>query len=99
MMCRGLVDETRLLLSRGYTPAMQSMRSLGYCEICRYLQGEIPLNEAVELIKRNTRRYAKRQCTWFRHYPGWGWISLDRWSEEEAAEAVVRLWKNRSATE
>ena len=65
MMQEGLVDEVGSLLALGYTREMKAMRSIGYKEIAAYLAGETTLNEAVDLIKRDTRRYAKRQMTWF----------------------------------
>lgn len=66
MMENGLVEEVEELLSKGYSPCLKSMRSLGYRQICSSLSGEITMEEAVSLIKRDTRRYAKRQMTWFR---------------------------------
>ena len=65
MLQEGLVDEVRALLAQGYSKEMKAMRSIGYKEITAYLAGETTLNEAVDLIKRDTRRYAKRQMTWF----------------------------------
>lgn len=66
MMEHGLVEEVEGLLAKGYSPCLKAMRSLGYSQICSFLAGEIPLEEAVNLIKRDTRRYSKRQMTWFR---------------------------------
>jgi tRNA dimethylallyltransferase len=66
MFANGLVDEVRMLLDAGYSPLLKSMSSIGYREVCEYLAGSIPLAETVALVKRNTRRYAKRQLTWFR---------------------------------
>lgn len=65
MLAAGLVDEVRGLLERGLSPETKSMRAIGYKEVCRFLDGGISLEEAVELIKRDTRRYLKRQLTWF----------------------------------
>lgn len=65
MLRDGLVDEVRSLLAMGYSRDMKSMRSIGYKEIAASLAGEMMLDEAVTLIKRDTRRYAKRQMTWF----------------------------------
>jgi len=65
MLQDGLVDEVRSLLASGYSREMKAMRSIGYKEICAYLAEETSLDEAVNLIKRDTRRYAKRQMTWF----------------------------------
>ena len=63
---RGLIDEVKALLAAGYSPSLPSMSGIGYAEIISYLHGKITLPEAVELIKKNTRNYAKRQLTWFR---------------------------------
>lgn len=65
MMELGLEEEVKALLSNGFTSGMKAMRSIGYRQICAYIAGEFPLDEAVSLIKRDTRRYAKRQVTWF----------------------------------
>jgi len=65
MLAAGLVDEVRGLLEQGLSPETKSMRAIGYKEICRHLDGSISLEEARELIKRDTRRYLKRQLTWF----------------------------------
>lgn len=78
MIAEGLVEEVRGLLSAGYPATLKAMGSIGYREICAYLAGEFSLDEAVRLIKQNTRQYAKRQMTWFRRdseiiwveYPG-----------------------------
>lgn len=74
MMGEGLVEEVESLIRRGYGPELKSMQSLGYKEICSFLKGEIGLDEAVYLIKRNTKRYAKRQLTWFRREEGMEWF-------------------------
>lgn len=66
MMAAGLVEEVRQLKGMGCMKDMVSMQGLGYKEILRYLEGELTLEEAVYLIKRDTRHFAKRQLTWFR---------------------------------
>ena len=68
MLEQGLVDEVRGLMLNGCPREAQSMQAIGYKEIIQYLDGEMTLDEAAETIKRNTRRYAKRQETWFRRY-------------------------------
>ena len=65
MLEAGLVDEVRSLLARGYSRDLKSLRSIGYKETAACLAGEVSLDEAVTLIKRDSRRYAKRQMTWF----------------------------------
>lgn len=74
MIADGLVDEVRGLLSRGCQPELTSMQGLGYKEIILHLKGELTLDQAIDLIKRNTRRFAKRQITWFRRDPRIRWI-------------------------
>ncbi len=66
MIEQGLVDEVKEILRRGFAPALNSLLSVGYREVVSYLQQKIQFEEMVGLIKMNTRRYAKRQMTWFR---------------------------------
>lgn len=66
MVAGGLVEEVSALLARGFSPGLKALRTIGYQEIIRHLAGEISLDEAVALIQRDSRRYAKRQLTWFR---------------------------------
>jgi tRNA dimethylallyltransferase len=66
MMAEGFLDEVRGLLARAYSPRLKSMQSLGYRQLISHLQGKYSLPEAVHDIQRDTRRYAKRQITWFR---------------------------------
>jgi len=73
----GLLDEVRGLLAAGCPGAANAFKALGYRESLRHLQGELSLAEAIELTKRNTRRYAKRQWTWFRREEGVAWFDLD----------------------
>lgn len=65
MIADGLLGEVQDLLDHGYIPDLKAMRSIGYRQICSGLSGEYPMEEAVRLIKRDTRHYAKRQMTWF----------------------------------
>ncbi len=65
MLNDGLVEEVRSLLSKGYDRSLVSMQGLGYKEIAAYLEGEMTLDEAVYILKRDTRHFAKRQLTWF----------------------------------
>lgn len=74
MMKAGLLDEVKMLLSLGCKPGMTSMDGIGYKEIISYLDGNITLEEAVELIKKNSRNYAKRQLTWFRREKEVTWL-------------------------
>lgn len=65
MLADGLLDEVKNLLAKGYSPDLKSMRSIGYKEVISFLNGRYSLEEAIRLIKRDTRHYAKRQLTWF----------------------------------
>lgn len=65
MLAAGLPDEVRRLLRAGFHRELKAMRAIGYKEICAFLAGELSLEEATLLIKRDSRRYAKRQITWF----------------------------------
>ncbi|MBO8162567.1 MAG: tRNA (adenosine(37)-N6)-dimethylallyltransferase MiaA [Brevibacillus sp.] len=72
----GLVEEVRQLLDRGYDPSLVSMQGLGYKELVPYLYGEIPLQQAIAEIKKRTRRFAKRQLSWFRRIPDVHWFDV-----------------------
>ena len=75
MFEEGLVEEVTALQERGYTRGMVSMQGLGYKEIFAYLDGECTLEEAKEIIKRDTRHFAKRQITWFKRERDVIWIN------------------------
>lgn len=87
----GLVEEVRRLLRAGYSRALPSMQGLGYKEIAAYLEGDVTLETALAELRRNTRRYAKRQRTWFRADPRYRWIDVDDGSAERAASAIMDL--------
>lgn len=74
----GLLEETKRLLAQGYSEKLPSMSSLGYRELARYLKGELTWEEAVLLIKKNTRHYARRQITWFRKDRDTYWVSGEK---------------------
>jgi tRNA dimethylallyltransferase len=77
MIKLGLIDEVKNLLALGIDEKYNSMRTIGYSEIIKYLKNELSYEETIELIKRNTRRYAKRQLTWFRRYERQSWLQYD----------------------
>ena len=83
MIQEGLVDEVKALLDMGCTREMVSMQGLGYKEIIDYLQGNITLEEAIYIIKRDTRHFAKRQLTWFRRERDVRWVNKSDYSSEE----------------
>lgn len=75
MVESGLVQETKDLLNRGYSPELKPMKAIGYRHIVKYLKGDWSLEEASVNLQRDTRRYAKRQLTWFRKEPGFTWVN------------------------
>lgn len=75
MIAEGLKDEVQQLLDRGYTAQLKSMQSLGYRHMIAHLQDRIPWSQTVETLKRDHRRYAKRQLTWFRAHEGVHWLA------------------------
>lgn len=77
MIKDGLVEEVKLLISKGYQKKLQSMQGIGYKEIANFLNDEITYEEALRLIKRNSRRLAKRQFTWFKRDQRVKWIDVD----------------------
>lgn len=89
MMSDGLLDEVRALRGRGLSRERSCGQAIGYKELLAALDGEVSLAEAVEQVKRRTRRYAKRQLSWFRHDPRVRWIDLDVTSLDEACDQVV----------
>lgn len=97
MMEQGLVDEVKSLVSEyGLSRDMVSMQGLGYKEILQYLDGEISLDEAVYILKRDTRHFAKRQLTWFRRERDVIWVDKDQLvSEEEQLDFMLAALQDR----
>lgn len=83
MMEQGLLKEVMALKEKGYSRDLVSMQGLGYKEILSYLDGELSLEEAVYLIKRDTRHFAKRQLTWFRREKEVIWVDKSLFSDKE----------------
>ena len=86
MIQRGLIDEVKGLLARGIEPRAEggAMQAIGYKEIVSALRGEMTMQRAVDLIKQGSRRYAKRQWTWFRHDPRTIWFDWTAYGNEDA---------------
>ena len=74
MVDAGVLDETRALLARGLDPSLPSLSGHGYVHWSRHLDGALTLNEAIALTIRDTRRYSRRQMTWFRRDSAIHWI-------------------------
>ncbi len=83
MFQRGLVEETRRLLKQGLRENRTAMQAIGYREVVRLLDGEYSLEETKTMLKRNSRRYAKRQLTWFRKDDRITWYKLDEYETRE----------------
>ena len=77
MFEKGIVEEVHRLLARGVKPDSPPFRALGYKQVLKHLNGSISLEEAVDLTKKETRHYAKRQMTWFRKMEGVRWFAAD----------------------
>ena len=91
MMADGLVDEVKALLAQGVEPCREggAMQAIGYKEIVAALRGETDMDTAVSLIKQSSRRYAKRQWTWFRHDPRVQWFDFTQYADEQALQAAL----------
>lgn len=98
MMESGFLPEVQNLLAQGYRADLKSMGSLGYRHLVRHLTEDQPLPEALEDLKRDTRRFAKRQISWFRADSEVVWLPVGEDSSAEAvADAMVEEWKKRIA--
>jgi tRNA dimethylallyltransferase len=86
----GLVDEVRGLLAKGYAPGLKPMKALGYRHVVSHLDGGVPLPEAVAQMKRDTRRYAKRQLTWLLREPEAVWTGPEN-AQGTAAEMARKF--------
>ena len=97
MMEQGLLDEVTALKNRGCTREMVSMQGLGYKEILDYLDGKDTLEEAVTILKRDTRHFAKRQLTWFRRERDVRWIQKEEYGydEEKILQAMLEILREK----
>ena len=96
MVEQGLVDEVRGLMSMGLTESDISMKGIGYKEIIACLNGEITLDEAIYLIKKTTRHYAKKQLTWLRSYEDLRWFELSTYESKDEALGEMLTWLKNS---
>ncbi len=98
MLADGLLDEVKKLKAMGFTKDMVSMQGLGYKELLAYLDGETDYEEAVRILKRDTRHFAKRQLTWFKREGQADWLSLDGKTEAEALEELAGILQSKGFT-
>lgn len=96
MIEAGLVEEVRRLMDQGYDPELPAMKGLGYKQIAGCLLGEYDLPAAIELLKRDTRRFAKRQLTWFRADPDIRWLDVEGRSASEIAEGIAAMLRTEA---
>lgn len=95
MIEAGWIDEVQQLLQDGVLPEAQAMKAIGYKELVLYLDGQLSLEAASELIKKRTRHFAKRQMTWFKRMPYIRWYEkYDFVTEDELASAVIQDIEN-----
>jgi len=101
MLKDGLVPEVEALKEKGYTRGMVSMQGLGYKEILAYLDGEITLDEAVYILKRDTRHFAKRQLTWFKREKDVIWLNKPefQYKDENILEYILEILRKRGIIE
>jgi tRNA dimethylallyltransferase len=97
MFEKGLLDEMKNLTDRGLTRENQSMQAIGYRELFDYFDGVKTLDETKELIKQNSRRYAKRQLTWFRRERDVTWINYPDFagSKEKILDYIIKNLRDR----
>jgi tRNA dimethylallyltransferase len=94
MLAAGLVAEVQALLERGFGEYAPGMKTTGYSELIPYLRGECSLAAAVDAIQRATRRYARRQITWFRHQLAEPVLRLDaNRPQEQIVQDIVQEWR------
>jgi tRNA dimethylallyltransferase len=94
MIKDGFIEEVKMLKEMGYKEALNSMQGLGYKQINKYLNGVYSKEEAVDLIKIQTRHYAKRQMTWFKNkIKNIEWMDLDKYSK---SEVISKIWSRRT---
>jgi tRNA dimethylallyltransferase len=89
MIEAGLVDEVKSILSAGNSKELQSLNTVGYQEIINYLDGGWSLEKAIEKIKTSTRRYAKRQITWYKRWDFIHWLNAEEMSVNEMKGKVI----------
>lgn len=89
MVEQGLIEETQSILDQGYSRNLQSLQTVGYREVITFLDRDFTKDEMIEKIKTSTRRYAKRQLTWFRRWDFIEWMDADELSVQEMKKRVL----------
>lgn len=95
MFDMGLVEEVKALMAKGYDKSLVSMQGIGYKEVIDYLSGETNLEECIDIIKRDTRHFAKRQLTWFKREKVVTYINKDEFDEEDKClKEMLRVYNS-----
>ncbi len=95
MIKEGLIQEVETLLKKGYDENLPSMQGLGYRQIVEYLKEKYSKEEAIRLIKRDTRRFSKRQLTWFKKDKRIIWLNMEDYSFSEAADKIIEILREK----
>lgn len=90
MIEQGLVQETENIIKQGYDPELQSLKTVGYREVISFLKGNMIMDDVIKNIQTSTRRYAKRQITWFRRWPSVTWLDMNTKTNEEVVKSFLR---------
>ena len=93
MLANGLIEEVKGLLEAGYRESLKNLPTIGYREIISFIDGEFDEKTMIDKIKRNSRKYAKRQMTWFRSDDRIRWIDVE--IVEDPANIILTEWRNR----
>lgn len=95
MFDMGLVDEVKALMAKGYDKSLVSMQGIGYKEVIDYLNGKTSLEECIDIIKRDTRHFAKRQLTWFKREKVVTYIDKDEFdAEDKCLKEMLRVYNS-----
>ena len=97
MMRQGLLEEARRIYDANYDPNLPALRSIGYKQLFAYFDGTDTLEHAIEQIKQDTRRFAKRQLTWFRREKDTIWMNKDEfdYNEDRILDEMLKVCRDR----
>lgn len=95
MLNSGLVEEVDKLLKKGVSKDSNAMKGIGYRQVLHYLEGTVGYDEMVETLKKDTRRYAKRQLTWFNSMDDVYWIDLTKTTLDSAITKIIDLLQEK----
>ena len=90
MLAKGLIDEVKSLIKEGYDPKLTSMQAIGYKEVAEHLHGKYTHDELVNILKQNTRNFAKRQMTWFKRFRDVHWFDVEKLSVGDIIDLIKK---------